>query len=59
MGARKVQNLNGGDYISFDDISVNVLHIIFGNVLINSRQSISVACCETLSNLSFLIGNMK
>ena len=53
MGCSKVQHLNGRDYVSFHDILVNVLHIVFGDELIDSRQSISVVCCQTFKMANY------
>ena len=42
MGLRKVEDLNGGDDVSFNDVPIHVLHVFLGDVLVYSSQGVRV-----------------
>ena len=39
---RKVVNLNGGDYISFDNVAIHVFYIFLGDELINPGEGLRI-----------------
>ena len=39
---RKVVHLNGGDYISFDNVAIHVFDIFLGDELINPSEGLRI-----------------
>ena len=53
MGLRKVEDLNGGDDVSFNDVPIHVLHVFFSDVLVYSSQGVRVVRDQAFNQGTF------